>query len=85
MTWKKNDKIEQASSGCRRKKGDTSRRHEGDAKWKMDYNSMDTRVLKTYLLKPREAQTQMFKSDYSRFVTLKLSFRRGQKMKATIA
>lgn len=81
----KNDKIEQASSGCRRKKGDTSRTHERDAKWKMDSNFMDTQVLKTCLLQPREAQTQLFKSDYSRFITLKLSFRLGQKMKATIA
>lgn len=30
-------------------KGDASRRH---GKWKMDYNSVDTQVLKTYLLKP---------------------------------
>lgn len=82
--FEKNDKIEQASSGCRRKKGEASRRHEGDAKWKTDYNSVDTQVLKTFLLKPQEAQTQMFKSDYSRFITLKLSLGRGQKMKATI-
>lgn len=42
-------------------------------------------VLKTYLLKPQEAQTQMFKSDYSCFTTLKLSLGKGQKMKTTIA
>lgn len=30
--FEKNDKIEQASSGCRRKKGEAPRRHEGDAK-----------------------------------------------------
>lgn len=58
---------------------------EGDGKWKTNCNSVDTQDLKTYLLKPREAQTQMFKSDYSRFITLKLSFGRGKKMKATVA
>lgn len=34
------------------KKGDASTRHEGDGKWKMDYNSVDTQVLGTYLLTP---------------------------------
>jgi len=62
-----------------KKTGDTSRRHEGDAKWKTDYSFVDTQALTTYLLKPLEGQTHMFKSDYSCFITLKLSLGKGQK------
>lgn len=58
---------------------------EMEAKWKTDDNSVDTQVLKTYLLKPREPQMQTFKSDYSLFITLKISLGRGEKTKATIA
>lgn len=61
------------------KKGEASRRQEGDAKWEMDYNSVGTQVLKIYLLKPRDTQTHMFKSDYSRFITLKLKFQKRSK------
>lgn len=32
-----------------KKKGDTSRRHEGHAKWKTDCSFVDTQALKTYL------------------------------------
>lgn len=53
----------------KKKKGDTSRRQEGDAKWKTDYSFVDTQVLKTYLLKPLEAKRHMFKFDYSCFIT----------------
>lgn len=62
-----------------KKKGDTSRRHEGHAKWKTDCSFVDTQALKTYLLKPLEAETHMFKSNYSYFTSLKLSLGRGQK------
>lgn len=57
----KKDKTEWVSSGHRRKKGDTSRRQEADAKWKTDYSFVDTQVLKTYLFKPLEAKRHMFK------------------------
>lgn len=82
----KKDKTEWVHSGCRRKKkkGDTSRRQEADAKWKTDYSFVDAQVLKTYLFKPLEAKRHMFKFDYSCFITLKLSLRRGQKIKAAV-
>lgn len=77
--WKKMTKLSGQVLDAGEKKGDTSRRHEGDAKWKTDYRFVDTQVLKTYVLKPPEVQMHMFKSDYSCFVTLKLSLGRGQK------
>lgn len=69
----------------KKKKGDTSRTHEGHAKWKTDHSFVDTQVLKTYLLKQLEAQTHMFISDYSCFITLKLKFEEEvKKIKAAI-
>lgn len=46
-------------------------------KEKTDYKFEDAQVQKTHLLKSLEAQTHMFNSNYSCFVTLKFSTERG--------